>query len=128
LIHTCFHSIRVISLCPMNTRERAKAIRLRLDIADTDARNSRTLTRTQFSYRHFKVFTRLMISHLCKYESPFSFVKYSRPHGFDSTGLSRHLDNLLDSIQCEAWLWHFVIPLLASSLLLASYPHGSHCK
>ena len=28
----------------------------------------------------------------------------------------------------QAWLWHFVVPLTASTLLLASYTPGSHYK
>lgn len=28
----------------------------------------------------------------------------------------------------EAWLSHWLRPLLASAILLANYPPGSHCK
>jgi hypothetical protein len=129
LILTSFHSINVICLgSMMNARERARAIRKRLAIVDKDARTYRGLNRVQFSYKHLQSLLSLLVNHFCTDQSPFSFIRSSRPHGFSVVGLANHVETLLKNIPCEAWLWHCVIPLLSSSLLLATYPPHSHCK
>ena len=40
----------------------------------------------------------------------------------------KHLQELISKMPSQAWLWHFVVPLTASALLLTSYTPGSHCK
>jgi hypothetical protein len=130
-IYTVFHSLRVLILRPglHNGTERAQIVRTRLLIMDGDAYKSRTSNRVLFSFSHIQSLFSSLITHFCKEEDKaFSFIGHSRPHGFNHEMLNEHLKSLLTVIPCEAWLWHFIIPLLASSLLLATYPPESHCK
>jgi hypothetical protein len=131
LIYSVFHSLRTLILRPgsLNSREQAQFIHKRLLVMDSDATESRMSNRVLFSFSHIQSLCSSLVMHFCKeQDAAFSFVGHSRPHGFSLEMLNEHLNALLAMIECEAWLWHFVIPLLASSLLLATYPPESHCK
>jgi hypothetical protein len=131
LIYGVFHSLRTLILLPAlhNSKERAQFVRERLLIMNGDATESRISNRVLFSFSHVQSLCSSLIMHFCEEEdTAFSFISHSRPHGFSLGMLNEHLNSLLTMIPCEAWLWHFVIPLLASSLLLATYPPESHCK
>ncbi|OCL03051.1 FabD/lysophospholipase-like protein [Glonium stellatum] len=45
---------------------------------------------------------------------------------FSTQDLQLHLQELMSKMPSQVWLWHFVVPLIASALILASYTPRSH--
>lgn len=81
-----------------------------------------------FRLRHLDALSQQVLQNLCSIDQPFSFAAASRPYGFSTDGFQSCLQDCLERIPSEAWLWHFIAPIVASALLLSSYPPGSHRK
>ncbi|KAI0570086.1 hypothetical protein Alg215_11272 [Pyrenophora tritici-repentis] len=82
---------------------------------------------TQFSYTHFQALTKQALSHMSSDSTTgFHFASASRPRGFTTNLLEACLTDFLNQMPSQAWLWHFAAPLIASALLLSSYPPDAH--
>jgi hypothetical protein len=127
-IYSHFKDIKILGLksC-MTASKRASALKKRLLTMSRQPIGSHSAE--HFSIRHFKALSKQALGHLClKRDVPFSFVDTSRPHGFSSEGFESCLRDCLDQMPSQAWLWHFVAPLVASALLLSLYPPKSHSR
>jgi hypothetical protein len=84
---------------------------------------------TQFSYPHFQALAKQALSQISTdITKPLRFAGASRPRGFTTDLLEACLSDFLLQMPSQAWLWHFAAPLVASALLLASYPPNAHSK
>ncbi|KAF2849419.1 FabD/lysophospholipase-like protein [Plenodomus tracheiphilus IPT5] len=115
-LHSCKSNVlrarafkrRLIAMCDASTRERASLF-------------------VQFSYTHFLSLTKQMIARFSSNDtSPFQLAKASRAHGFSTSLLESCLTDFLQQLPSQAWLWHFAAPIIASALLLSSYPPRAH--
>ena len=112
-----------------STSARARALKRRLLAMSEASMKERAGDFTQFSYAHFQALTRQALSHVSKdITKPFQFASASRPRGFTTDLLEACLSDFLHQMPSQAWLWHFAAPLIASALLLASYPPNAHSK
>lgn len=129
-IFSCFHSFQVLPMSQTLTRSsKASLLRRCISSIDVEARESRISNKMLLNRLHVQSLCAAALQHLCRDGTePMSVIKASRPHGFSDETLSDHLDNLLQNLESEAWLWHLAVPLISSALLLATYPPGSHCK
>lgn len=123
-----YHSIRVIgSSKRVGPRERWSQLRKRIWAIKRDVLMARTTYGLDFSRNHlFAVLTKLFTHYGKQRPEAFSFVKASRPLGFTVENLSVHLEETITMIPVQVWLWHLIVPLLSSAILMASYPPGSH--
>ena len=125
-IDACFSSISVLGLRrdqPHNTGRFHK----RLHSLVEDAHRARQFSKAIFSFPHFQALSGLALDNFCLEKlSIFSFISASRPYDLSYTDFQGHLCEFINTIPCEAWLWHLVCPIVASALLLATYPPGSH--
>lgn len=127
IIQACFATIHVLSLQDKSPAKKSTQLYSHLIDRNTIAFQSRHSTRTLFHYGHLQAICTRMISHFAEdINSPFSFLTATRPHSFDRATLHVDLCELLTIIPTESWLWHLVVPLLGSALLLSTYPPGSH--
>ena len=93
---------------------------------DADARMS---DGALFRYKHLYALQGKLFDHFSSGTScSFSFVLSSRPAAQSLNDFPCHLREVFALVPSEAWLWHFVSPLVASAIVLASYPPGSHGK
>jgi hypothetical protein len=107
----------------------ARALKRRLLAMSDVAMKERASDYTQFGYAHFQALTKQALSHISSdLTTPFRFAGASRPRGFTTDLLEACLTDFLHQMPSQAWLWHFVAPLITSALLLASYPPSSHSK
>lgn len=124
-----FRDVRVLGLHKDSSPElRSRALRRRLASVSASVRSERRLSRTLFSSNHEHCFLSMLIENFCDCRKQFDYIKASRAAGYYADDFLIHLKELLDIIPSEAWLWHTVVPLVASALFLASYPPGSHYK
>lgn len=126
---THFHEVRVLGLQKHGSSgSRAKILRRRITAVSSSAHATRRISRSLLSTSHSYAFFGLLLNHFCHKQDLFDFVRSSRASGFSLHYFPMHLKDLLGSVPAEAWLWHTVTPLVASTLFFASYPSGSHCK
>ena len=123
-----FQQIRVVGIRKADdTRFRARVVRKRLETMWRGSGATRESAGTLFTSGHLRVLSSKLLDHFCSSNTrPFSFVETSRAAGLDLNEFSVHLRELLSLMPSEAWLWHFVCPLLGSCIILASYPPQSH--
>ncbi|KAF2741923.1 FabD/lysophospholipase-like protein [Sporormia fimetaria CBS 119925] len=91
-----------------------------------DAHWNRRTNKLLFSSRHLDALGNCMLAKLCVDKSCTNVLRASRPDGFSYKDFDSHVDELLKLIPNQSWLWSLVVPLIASSLILANYPPGSH--
>ncbi|CAI6336998.1 unnamed protein product [Periconia digitata] len=127
-INQHFKQITVIGLRSfMANPMRAKVFKRRAIGLLELASNYRRQLSVEFEQRHFHTLARKAIDNLS--ENGFTtvcFANASRSHGFTLENFPSCLDDLLTQMPSATWLWHVVIPLVASALYLATYPPGSH--
>jgi hypothetical protein len=112
-----------------STSARARALKRRLLAMSEASMKERASDYTQFNYTHFQALTKQALSHISSdITTPFRFAGASRPRGFTTDLLEACLSDFLHQMPSQAWLWHFAAPLIASALLLASYPPNAHSK
>lgn len=123
-----FGAIEVLGLHSLKpTSVRARALKRRLLALSQANMLNRAQSRTQFTFAHFSYLSKQMLSHICSGSTePLCVALTTRPAGFSSSLLEPCLRDFLQQIPSQAWLWHFVAPLIGSALVLASYPPGSH--
>jgi hypothetical protein len=126
-----FRNIEVIGLhSSRSIPSRARALRRRLLAMSKASMIERISKRVDFSFSHFKTLSKQALGHMCNEDSSelFMFTKASRPNGFSADLLAHCLSDFLTLLPSQAWLWHFAAPILASALLLSSYPPYAHGK
>ncbi|KAF2278979.1 FabD/lysophospholipase-like protein [Westerdykella ornata] len=124
-INNYFADVKVLGLkSSMQLPKRAKAVKQRLvAMCKSDSRPSYQ----RFSLRHVEALSTQLLKAAClQSTSTFSFATASRPCGFSLDSLESCLVDFLSQLPSQAWLWHFLAPLLGSALLLSSYPPDSH--
>jgi hypothetical protein len=127
-LQSCFKSIEVIGLQSWKSNEmRGTALKRRLIAMSDASAHERASTFTNFTCSHFLVLTNQLINHFSS-GSPdlYRFAHASRAHGFSTVLLESCLTDFLNQLPSQAWLWHFAAPIIASALLLSSYPPRSH--
>ncbi len=94
-----------------------------------DAEQSKRKTRTLYSLTHFVAFFESACEHFSASSSePFNFIKASRSHNPLAEDHAAHLANFLKSCDTAQDLTNFAVPVVASSLLIDSYPPDCHGK
>jgi hypothetical protein len=129
-IQSCFRSVEVLGLQSWKSSAmHAKALKRRLISMSDASTRERASTLTQFTYSHFLVLTEQLL-HYRSTEAPglFRFAHASRVTGFSTLLLEPCLADFLHQLPMQSWLWHFAAPIIASALLLSSYPPHSHRK
>lgn len=130
LVKRHFYEIQVIGLL-RSASLIEKGLLLRERLSDLSQQNAvaRNLHGLCFKRDHFfTMMDRLLDHFVVSWTQPFSFVKSSRPIGFTLEELLFHLQEVFSLLPAEVWMGHFLCPLLASTILLANYPPGSHRK
>jgi len=100
---------RLVAMCDMSTRERASTL-------------------TQFSCGHFLSLTKQMMACFSNNTNDFQLASATRARGFSTSLLESCLVDFLQQLPSQVWLWHFAAPIIASALLLSSYPPRAHSK
>lgn len=125
-----FAGLEVVALRSDNSNAaQAKVLRHRLIAMSEVSMQERESAHALFSFRHFLELSKKLLGLACSdpgQSQMLNLAHASRSCGF-SIGLLEHcLTDFLEQIPSQAWLWHFVAPLVASALMLASYPPGAH--
>ena len=125
-----YYDVRVIGLAKRNRpQQRSVQLRKRLQRITREVHLSRAACGLRYKKDHVFVFaSKLIASAFSLHAKPFSFIAASRPSRFCSSALASHIEELISLIPSEIWLCHLVVPLLSSSLILATYPPGSHSR
>lgn len=129
-VHRHFAGLEVIALqSNKSSAVQAKALRHRLLAMSQASMQERASTFALFNFRHFLDLSKKLLGLVCSdpgRTQTLSLAHASRSCGFSTSLLEHCLTDLLQQIPSQAWLWHFVAPLIASALMLASYPPGAH--
>ena len=128
LVRRHFHSIRVVgSSKRAAARAKWSSLRKTLHHIRHDVSVARASHGLDFQRDHLFAISTRLFDHYCNRRAvPFSIAKASRPAGFMVGDLVKHLEELITLLPVEVWMWHLVVPLLSCSILLTSYPPGSH--
>jgi hypothetical protein len=98
-----------------------------LALSDLSMRD-RTEAAVHFNLSHIQALTRQAIYHFSLGEERVPIAHVSRPGGFSLELFQHCLQDLLTQLPSPSWLWQFSAPLIASAILLSSYPPGAHGK
>lgn len=125
-----FHDIRVLGVAKRaRSNDKFAHLRKRLTSIRREVSVAKSACGLRFERGHFQALVGRLLDHFhAGRTTPFSFVAATRPKGFCSDEFSMHFRELLSLIPAEVWLWHLVVPLVSSSILLASYPPGAPSK
>ncbi|PPJ60731.1 hypothetical protein CBER1_11369 [Cercospora berteroae] len=108
-------------------QERANTVHRRLTDIRQEAMKSRELLGIAFSTNHTRAFLGKLLASFClDIRKTFSFALNSRPDGACHDHLMEHVKEVFAILPSEAYLFHLLCPLLASALVLASFPPGAH--
>lgn len=108
---------------------RARALKRRLLAISENALQERIKRHARFSFAHFQALSKQALSCLGgETFSHFRLATLSRPQGFSTDLLEGCLADFLAHFPTQSWLWHVAAPVIASALLLASYPPNAHRK
>lgn len=125
-----FSTIRVVSLLPdgaVSGLARYRRLRECIMDASDQVRSARRASSYLFTASHFFALLDYSCNHLSlTLTEPFNVIRASRTHNPPASDLSQHLVNLLSKITDPNSLKNFAIPLVASSILLDSYPPDMH--
>jgi hypothetical protein len=128
-LRAAFHSIQVLGLQRSWDRNTsALVLRRRLQSLSKDVYWGRRISRYLFNVRHIDALSSRILTNFCKERLTYNLLRLTRPQGFAYQELHVHLEEFLTLIPNESWLWKLVVPVVASALVLASYPPGAHCK
>jgi len=128
-ISTQFAGVRVLSLLlegDISSQSRHRRLRECLMNMSDQTRLARIESRTLFSAQHLASFLKHACLQLDESRQPFNFIETARLDHPPASDLTEHLTNFLSKITTPQKLKDFAIPLIASSLLLDSYPPDMH--
>ncbi|KAH7308904.1 phospholipase [Stachybotrys elegans] len=117
-------AIDIVQLIP--GRSRFDQLKKRLLTSSDVARASKEDAKALFSITHFAALLNNACVHFCKHQEPFDFIKSSRKDNPISSDLEQHLSRFLEYIKSPEQLMGFAAPIIASSLVLDSYPPDAH--
>jgi hypothetical protein len=124
-----FQDMTVLGLkSSMTVAERGKMFKKRLLALSDLSMRGRLEAGVQFSLSHFEVLSKQAIEKLSQGTETVPFAHLSRPCGFSIELFHHCLGDFLNQLPSQSWFWHFAAPLIASALLLSSYPPGAHGK
>jgi len=125
-----YYDVRVIGLNKRSKpRQRCVQLRKRLLCVKREVHLARVAAGIRFKKEHMFAFASKLIRSINPDSpSPFSFITASRPAGLHLEDLTKHIREVTSLIPSEIWLCHLVVPLLSSSIVLATYPPDSHRK
>lgn len=126
-----FSALNVVSLPRQGLTSAAQfsLLKSRVIQASNEVRCRRESCRMLFSAVHFNAFLDLACDHFSKdFSVPFNFIRASRTDNPIAEDLAEHLTNFLRLVQSPNALLKYAIPMIASSLLLDSYPPDAHGK
>ncbi|KAK6428380.1 hypothetical protein LTR95_015477 [Oleoguttula sp. CCFEE 5521] len=123
-----FHEVRVFGLRKRaSAKDRCAQIRRRLCSIKQSALSARRASGLQFRHEHALALSSRLLNHYQHdRRSMFSYAAATRPEGFSLEAVITHVRELLSLLPSEAYLWHLVVPLLSSAILLSAFPPGSH--
>jgi hypothetical protein len=133
-IRSHFAGLEVVALQSDRTNAaQSQALRCRLLAMSEASMKERESAHTNFSFHHFLDLSKKLLGLVCSNSGKnqpeaLNLVHASRPCGFSTELLEHCLVDFLEQIPSQAWLWHLVATLVASALMLASYPPGAHGK
>ncbi|KEY75282.1 hypothetical protein S7711_08625 [Stachybotrys chartarum IBT 7711] len=117
-------AIDVVQLIP--GRSRFDQLKNRLLTSSDEARAKKEDAQALFSITHFAAFLNNACAHFCKHQEPFDFIKLSRKDNPISSDVEQHMSRFLEYIKSPEQLMGFAAPIIASSLVLDSYPPDAH--
>lgn len=125
-------AINVVALLPngaVSDEARYRPLKERLMDASNQVRINRETTRYLFSVTHFRtLFNYACIETAETIKKPFNFISASRMYNPTAPDLEEHISTFLKYIRMPTELTEFAVPMIASSILLDSYPPGAHSK
>lgn len=123
-------AIEIVALLPSQSAScavRHRYLKERIAAAVDRVRKSRVDMRMLFSVRHFAAFIGLACDHFSRSETrPFDFIRASRNCNPISSELPFHISNFVQHAKSPQMLMDFIVPCIASSIFLASYPPEAH--
>jgi hypothetical protein len=126
-INCHFRDITVLGLKSTMTNEELGRIFKRRLLALSDLSvQDRSSAAVHFNLSHFQALSKKAIECLSRGEQTIRIAHMSRPHGFSIALFEHCLKDLFTQLPSQSWLWNFSSLLIASALLLSSYPPGSH--
>jgi hypothetical protein len=123
-------AIDIVALFPkgaISTEARYRRVKGRLMERSDQVRKNREDSRVLFFATHFAAFLKGASAHFA--DSPntlFDFIKASRVNNPVAPDMAEHFSNFLKHVTSSNQLMEFAAPMLASSLLLDSYPPDAH--
>ena len=125
-----FNTVRIVSLLPdgaVSGPSRYRRLRECIMNASDQVRSARRISSNLFTASHFAALLDYACNHISQtLTEPFNFIRASRTHNPPASDLSQHLINFLSKITDPNSLKNFAVPLVASSMLLDSYPPDMH--
>jgi hypothetical protein len=123
-------AIDVVALFPngaVSAEARYRRVKERLMERSDQVRKQREDSRLLFSATHFSAFLKSASAHFADSPiTPFDLIKASRVDNPVAPDMVEHFSNFWKHITSSNQLMEFAAPMLASSLLLDSYPPDAH--
>lgn len=123
-------AIDVVAVLPkraVSAAARCRRIKERLMEKSDHVRRDREARRTLYSATHTAAFLQAAAAHFTRsLDTPFDFIQASRVHNRVASDLAEHLSNFFKHTASSTQLTEFAAPMLASTLLLDSYPPNAH--
>lgn len=124
-----FRDITVLGLKSSSSdHDRGKIFKKRLLALSDLSMQDRLDAAVQFNLSHFQALSNRAIESFSPSTETVLFAHLSRPRGFSIELFQPCLRDFLNQLPSQSWLWHFAAPLIASALLLSSYPPSAHSK
>jgi hypothetical protein len=123
-------AISIVAVLPrsaVSAVARCRIIKERLMEESDYVRRERTARGLLYSATHTAAFLHAAATHFASScDDPFDFIHASRVHTHVAPDLTEHLSNFLKHTVSSTQLTEFTAPMLASTLLLDSYPPDAH--
>ncbi|KAJ9607014.1 hypothetical protein H2204_015708, partial [Knufia peltigerae] len=127
LLFSCIEVVAVPHIQKFRSPGSLERLKHRLLLRIRKAEQFRRETRTLYSLTHFAAFFKSACEHFSTSDSePFDFIKASRSHNPLAEDHALHLASLLRTCNTAQDLTDFVVPVIASSLMMDSYPPDCH--
>ena len=125
-------TIDIVAIFPngtMSVNARHRRLKEHLINSLDQVRKSREDVGTLFSATYFTAFLKYACRHFSEtVERPFNFIRASRIYNPVPLDLDAHLLNFLKHIKSPNKLMEFIVPTIASSIFLDSYPPKAYSK
>jgi hypothetical protein len=123
-------AIDVVAVLPkraVSAVSRCRRVKDRLMEKSDHVRSDREARRVLYSATHMAAFLQAAAAHFARsLDAPFDFIQASRVHNHVAPDLAEHLSIFFKHTASSTQLTEFAAPMLASTLLLDSYPPNAH--